>query len=91
MNPKAWLTHDWKHFNTIYLNHLTNCHKRKPCGYFDSTKYSDGILPIDTYKKDVDELANKLNYDWEELEYGLRHSTCLHRCHQNLQLFQMLL
>tara|TARA_R110001592_G_scaffold55511_2_gene169540 strand:+ start:1943 stop:4264 length:2322 start_codon:yes stop_codon:yes gene_type:complete len=52
------------------------------CEYFDRTKYSDGILPIDTYKKDVDELVNKrsLTYDWEWLrkeikEHGLRHST----------------
>jgi ribonucleoside-diphosphate reductase alpha chain len=51
------------------------------CEYFNRTKYAEGILPIDTYKKDVDELVeNKLNYDWEELresivEFGLRHST----------------
>ena len=51
------------------------------CGYFDRTKYADGILPIDTYKKDVDELVNpEYNYDWETLrssivEHGLRHST----------------
>jgi ribonucleoside-diphosphate reductase alpha chain len=52
------------------------------CEYFNRTKYSDGILPIDTYKKDVDELVNNRNftYDWEWLrkeikESGLRHST----------------
>jgi len=51
------------------------------CEYFDRTKYSDGILPIDTYKKEVDELVKrKLSFDWEWLrkkikEYGLRHST----------------
>src|SRR5210317_1541410 len=52
------------------------------CEYFNRTKYSDGILPIDTYKQDVDELVNKrtLTYDWEWLrkeikESGLRHST----------------
>jgi len=49
--------------------------------YFDRTKYSDGILPIDTYKPEVDELVKrKLSYDWEWLrtqikEHGLRHST----------------
>ena len=39
------------------------------CKYFNRTKYSDGILPIDTYKKDVDELVNnrKFTYDWEWL------------------------
>ena len=51
------------------------------CEYFDKTKYADGILPIDTYKKDVDELVNReLTFDWEWLrkeikEHGLRHST----------------
>jgi ribonucleoside-diphosphate reductase alpha chain len=51
------------------------------CEAFNRTKYSDGILPIDTYKKDVDELvAPDYNYDWESLrasilEHGLRHST----------------
>ena len=52
-----------------------------PCGYFDRTKYADGILPIDTYKKDVDDIVpNELKYDWESLResittHGLRNST----------------
>jgi len=51
------------------------------CEYFGRTKYSDGILPIDTYKKDVDEISSQeLTHDWEGLrksilEHGLRHST----------------
>ena len=51
------------------------------CDYFHKTKYSDGILPIDTYKKEVDEIVNrKLSMKWEQLrkdikEFGLRHST----------------
>jgi ribonucleoside-diphosphate reductase alpha chain len=51
------------------------------CDYFNRTKYSKGILPIDTYKKEVDEITNvPLKHDWEELRreiltYGLRHST----------------
>ena len=51
------------------------------CEYFGRTKYSDGMLPIDTYKKDVDEISNiPFEHDWEALrasilEYGLRHST----------------
>ena len=51
------------------------------CDYFHRTKYSDGILPIDTYKKEVDEIVSrKLSYNWEKLrkdikEHGLRHST----------------
>ena len=51
------------------------------CEYFGRTKYADGILPIDTYKKDVDEISSiGLEHDWEGLrasilEHGLRHST----------------
>ena len=55
--------------------------EKGPCGYFGKTKYADGILPIDTYKKEVDEIVpNDLLCDWESLrerikQYGLRHST----------------
>ena len=51
------------------------------CSAFPRTKYADGILPIDTYKKDVDEITSiKYEHDWEGLrksilEHGLRHST----------------
>lgn len=51
------------------------------CEKFGKTKYSLGILPIDTYKKDVDKLVLRAySMDWEALrndikEYGLRHST----------------
>lgn len=51
------------------------------CEFYDKTTYSEGILPIDTYKKEVDEICSQpLQHDWEELRqsiltYGLRHST----------------
>jgi ribonucleoside-diphosphate reductase alpha chain len=51
------------------------------CTNFGRTKYADGILPIDTYKKDVDELCSQeLQHDWDSLRndittHGLRHST----------------
>lgn len=51
------------------------------CEGFENTKYSEGILPIDTYKKDIDTLGDfKYNFDWEELrrdikEFGLRNAT----------------
>ena len=51
------------------------------CESFGRTKYADGILPIDTYKSDVDEISSQeLEHDWESLrasinEFGLRHST----------------
>ena len=51
------------------------------CENFGRTKYADGILPIDTYKKDVDDICSQeLQHDWDSLRndintYGLRHST----------------
>ena len=51
------------------------------CEKFEDTKYAKGLLPIDWYKKEVDELIKpKYNMDWEGLrekikEHGLRHST----------------
>ena len=83
-DPKAWkLVHDLSEAFQYYLLKASNklAQERGPCEYFDRTKYSDGILPIDTYKKDVNTIVeHKLNYDWESLrsdikEHGLRHST----------------
>ena len=51
------------------------------CGAFEHTKYSKGILPIDTYKKSIDEYASfEYKLDWESLrkdivQYGLRNAT----------------
>ena len=48
---------------------------------FSETTYAQGILPIDTYKQDIDTLTKEpLHYDWESLRqsiktYGLRNST----------------
>jgi ribonucleoside-diphosphate reductase alpha chain len=53
------------------------------CGWNDQTKYSDGILPIDTYKRDVDELVAPVErMPWAELrtqlrETGIRNSTLM--------------
>jgi ribonucleoside-diphosphate reductase alpha chain len=55
--------------------------ERGKCEWFDRTKYSQGILPIDTYSKEVDKICKrKLTHDWEKLrkeikEHGLRNST----------------
>ena len=52
-----------------------------PCEKFNETTYSKGILPIDTYKKELDAVCNEeLHYDWEALRneittHGLRNST----------------
>ena len=66
-----------------YLLRASNtlAQEKGKCDWFDKTKYSDGILPIDTYKKDLDKIVKrKLSYDWKSLrkdiqEHGLRHST----------------
>ena len=83
-DSSAWqLTHDLTEAFQYYLLKSSNqlAKEKGKCEYFNRTKYSDGILPIDTYKTEVDEIVpNKLNYDWNSLrssilEHGLRHST----------------
>jgi ribonucleoside-diphosphate reductase alpha chain len=83
-NPAAWkLVHDLTEAFQYYLIQATvNLAKEKgACEYSHRTKYAQGILPIDTYKKDVDEIVpNELKYDWESLreqvkQYGVRNST----------------
>lgn len=52
-----------------------------PCLAFNETTYAQGILPIDTYKKDIDAFCQEpLRLDWEALradivKHGLRNST----------------
>ena len=83
-DSSAWqLTHDLTEAFQYYLLKSSNqlAKEKGKCEYFDRTKYSQGILPIDTYKSDVDEIVpNNLKYDWESLRtsittHGLRHST----------------
>lgn len=51
------------------------------CTKFDRTKYADGLLPIDHYKKEVDKIIpHKQRMAWESLrkdiaKYGLRNSS----------------
>ena len=89
-DPEAWkLVHDLTEAFQYYLIRATvNLAKEKgACEYSNRTKYGNGILPIDTYKSDVDELVipNELHYDWENLRamsfntvYGTQH--CPHKC-----------
>jgi len=83
-DPGAWkLVHDLTEAFQYYLLKASNqlAKEKGWCHDFGRTKYADGILPIDTYKKDVDEIVpNELKYDWEALRadiqtHGLRHST----------------
>jgi ribonucleoside-diphosphate reductase alpha chain len=72
-------------FQYWLLKASNNLAKEKgACTGFQRTKYAMGILPIDTYKAEVDELiqpdTKELVHDWDGLrqsirEHGLRHST----------------
>jgi len=83
-DSKSWqLVHDLTEAFQYYLLKSSNqlAKEKDACSLFANTKYADGILPIDTYKKDVDQIVpHNLNYDWESLrssilKYGLRNST----------------
>jgi len=83
-SKKAWkLVHELTEAFQYYLLKASNklAEERGACEYYHRTKYSEGILPIDTYKKDLDDIVpNKLKYDWTSLrksirDHGLRHST----------------
>ena len=83
-DKQAWkevdqLTESFQYYLLKASNELAQ--EKGKCDFFHKTKYSDGILPIDTYKKEVDEISNrKLSMKWEQLRkdiksHGLRHST----------------
>ena len=83
-SQEAWdavhgLSESFQYF--LLKSSLQIAKEKGPCQYFNRTKYAHGILPIDTYKKDVDELVTpNLQHDWETLRediklYGIRHST----------------
>ncbi len=84
-DPRAWqLMHDTTEALQYYLIKASvNLAKEKgACDYFNRTKYSQGVLPVDTYKKEVDAILSdsSLKYDWEALRgeikaHGMRHST----------------
>lgn len=68
--------------------------EKGPCEKFDRTKYAQGIFPIDSYKKDVDELVpHELLMDWawlkaEVAKHGMRNSTltCQMPCESSSQI-----
>jgi len=83
-DPKAWDLVDRlsEAFQYHLLKASNNLAKEKgKCEAFDRTKYADGLLPIDHYKKDVDKIVpHKQRMAWESLrkdiaKHGLRHST----------------
>ena len=83
-DPKAWELVD--RLSEAFQYHLlrASCDiaiEKGKCEGFERTKYADGLLPIDHYKKDVDEIVpHKQRMAWESLrkdiaKHGLRHST----------------
>ena len=83
-DPKAWELVDRLSEAFQYYLLRASCdiaEEKGKCTAFDRTKYADGLLPIDHYKKEVDEIVtHKQRMAWETLrkdilKYGLRHST----------------
>jgi len=83
-DPKAWkLIDEYTEAFQYYLLKSSNeiAKEKGQCDLFHRTKYADGIMPIDTYKKEVDTIVKrKLSMPWDKLrkeikEHGLRHST----------------
>ena len=83
-SQEAWdavhgLTESFQYYLLKSSNQIAK--EKGKCEYFDRTKYSQGILPIDTFKADVNEITSQpLEHDWQTLrtdikEFGLRHST----------------
>jgi len=79
------LVNEYAEAFSYYLIKASNelAKEKGACNWYIETKYCQNILPIDTYKKAVDEIANpKLKMDWETLrnninEYGMRNSTVM--------------
>lgn len=77
------LTHQTFEALQFYLLKASNklAKEQGACPAFNETTYSQGILPIDTYKKDLDKICQEpLHLDWEMLRteittHGLRNST----------------
>jgi len=83
-DPKAWELVDRLSEAFQYYLLRASCdiaEEKGKCKAFDRTKYADGLLPIDHYKKEVDEIVvHKQRMAWETLrkdilKHGLRHST----------------
>lgn len=83
-DPEAWqLMHETMEAIQFYgIKASVQLAKEKgPCRLFERTKYGQGLLPIDHYNKNVDEIVKpKYNLDWEWLrgelkQHGIRNGT----------------
>ena len=76
-------THELFESIQYYLLSASNelAKEKGQCEYFNETTYAQGLLPIDTYAKEVDKIHSAdLKLDWEMLRgriarHGLRNST----------------
>ena len=83
--PNLDMIDEWTEAWSYYLIKASNqlAKEKGSCKLNYQTKYSQGIVPNDTYKKDVDELVpHKERMDWSSLrenlkEYGIRNSTLM--------------
>lgn len=77
------LTHRAFEAIQYYLLKASNklAQEKGACPGFNETRYSQGLLPIDTYRKEIDKICSEpLHLDWEKLRedivtHGLRNST----------------
>ncbi|CAH9054851.1 Ribonucleoside-diphosphate reductase 1 subunit alpha [Pseudoalteromonas haloplanktis] len=77
------LTHRTFEAIQYYLMKASNelAKERGACPKFNETTYSQGIMPTDTYKRDLDKICDEpLHLDWDALrasikEHGMRNST----------------
>lgn len=79
------LVDEWMEAWSYYLikASIDLAEEKGPCPGYKDTKYSQGIFPIDTYKKDVDQLVSHApQYPWDELrerakKFGIRNGTLM--------------
>lgn len=77
--------HEWAEAWSYHLirTSVELAKEKGPCWLTMETKYNQGTLPIDTYKRDVDSLVDPVyNMDWDALredlqKYGIRNSTLM--------------
>ncbi len=77
------LTHRTFEAIQYYLMKASNelAKEKGACPKFNETTYAQGIMPIDTYKKDLDAICDEqLHLDWDDLresivKHGMRNST----------------
>jgi ribonucleoside-diphosphate reductase alpha chain len=84
-DPNLELIHEWTEAWSYYLikSSADLAQEKGECLSANETKYNAGILPIDTYKSDVDELVKPVyKKDWDSLreqlkQTGIRNSTLM--------------